>query len=177
LEERCFTLINSLSSFLLVSLSRLTRVFHCAWHLQMLDMRHIFSFSFTQHSSKILSLVLSLELLSLITYHLSSNHSTGSRLRNASNTKSFLSPTTHSSFPNPLISAPSSLYNHLAQPAHLPLSHFSIHPFVLTSNSLVVLSAILPLYVGTISPLPCANLPQSHPLKLILSQFPLTHNL
>jgi hypothetical protein len=98
-------------------------------------------------TSKMLSLVLSLELLSLVTYHLSSNHSTGSRLRNASNTKSFLSPTTHFSFPNPLISAPSSLYNHLAQPARLPLSHFSVHPSALASNSLVVLSAIVPLYL------------------------------
>jgi hypothetical protein len=42
------------------------------------------------------------------------NHSTGLRLRNVSNTKSFLSHTIHSSFPNPLISAPSSLYSHLA---------------------------------------------------------------
>jgi hypothetical protein len=43
------------------------------------------------------------QLLSLITYYLSSNHSTGSRLRNVLNTKSFLSPTIHSSFPNPLL--------------------------------------------------------------------------
>jgi hypothetical protein len=80
------------------------------------------------------------------------------------NTKSFLSPTIHSSFPNPLIFAPSSLYNHLAQLAPLPSSHFSVLPSVLASNSLVILSAILPLYFGIISPLPCTNLP-----KIILS--------
>jgi hypothetical protein len=96
-----------------------------------------------------LLLVLLLILLSLIIYHLSSNHSIGSRLRNVSNTKSFLLPTTLSSFPIPLTSVH---INHLAQPARLPLSLFSVHPSVLASNSLVVLSAILPLYFGTIPP-------------------------
>jgi hypothetical protein len=124
-----------------------------------------------------LSLVLSLELLSLITYHLSSNHSTGSRLRNVSNTKSSLSHTIHFSFPNPLISVPLSLYNHLALPTRLPLSHFPVHLSLLPSNSLPVLSAILPLYFGMISPLPCANLPKNLPPILILIQIQLTHNL
>jgi hypothetical protein len=55
----------------------------------------------------------------------------------------------HSSFPNPLTSAPLSLCNQLAQPARLPLSHFSVHPSVIALNSLVVLSAILPLFFGT----------------------------
>jgi hypothetical protein len=58
----------------------------------------------------------------------------GIHLKNKSNTKSFLSPTIHSSFPNPLTSAPSSLYSHLAQPARLPF-FFSGHPSVLASNS------------------------------------------
>jgi hypothetical protein len=46
------------------------------------------------------------------------------------------------SFPNPLTSAPLSLYSHLAQHARLPLSHFTGHPSVLASNSLAVLSSI-----------------------------------
>jgi hypothetical protein len=46
----------------------------------------------------------------------------------------FISLTTHSSFPNPLTSAPLSLYSHLAQPACPPSSDFSVHPTVLASN-------------------------------------------
>jgi hypothetical protein len=85
--------------------------------------------------------------------------------------------TIHFSSLNPLISVLSSLYNHLAQPARLPLSHFSVHPSVLTSSLKLTgrsFSYFAPLLWNNLPP-PSGNLPQSHPL--ILSQIPLTHNL
>jgi hypothetical protein len=94
----------------------------------------------------------SLELLDLITYLQSSNHSTGSKLKNVLNTKSFPSHTTHSSSPSPLISATLSLYSYLALPARLPSSHLSGDPSLLASNSPVVLSSMSSLHCGTIPP-------------------------